>query len=188
MTIVFAVWPSPVGDLLLVGGVHGGGPGAGLGAGPDAAAAEIGPNGTPATLFGLYLPDHRRGPAIDPAWRRDPRALAHVGAALDAYFADGATPFDLPLDLRGSAFQRIVWAALRAIPVGETVTYSEIARRIDRSGAARAVGSAVARNPVSIVVPCHRVVGSDGSLTGYAGGIDRKRWLLSHERASVARA
>jgi methylated-DNA-[protein]-cysteine S-methyltransferase len=182
MTTVFTPWPSPIGDLLLVGEVPGGGPGAGL------AAAESGPVDGPATLRGLYLPDHRRGPAVDSAWRCEPRAFARVGAALDEYFADGAIAFDLPLDLRGSDFQRAVWAMLRVIPPGETVTYAELARRIGRPGAARAVGSAVARNPVSIVVPCHRVVGSDGSLTGYAGGIDRKRWLLAHERGAVAHA
>ena len=158
MTTVFTHWPSPVGDLLLVGEVR-----------DDRA------DGDPAILCGLYLPGHRRGPAIDPAWRREPAAFADVGAALDTYAADGATGFDLPLDLRGSAFQRTVWAALRSVPPGETVTYAELARRIGRPGAARAVGSAVARNPVSIVVPCHRVVGSDGSLTGYAGGVERKR-------------
>jgi methylated-DNA-[protein]-cysteine S-methyltransferase len=171
MTTVHASWPSPVGDLLLVGEV------------PDDA-----PVGTAATLRGLYLPGHRHGPAVDPAWRRDPGAFAAIGAALDAYAADGATTFDLPLDLRGSAFGCTVWAELRAIPPGETVTYAELARRVGRPGAARAVGSVVARNPISIVVPCHRVVGSDGSLTGYAGGIERKRWLLAHERGAVGRA
>lgn len=171
MTTVFTLWPSPIGDLLLVGDVPDGGAG-----------------GAAAVLRGLYLPGHRRGPAVDPAWRRDPAAFARVGAALDAYATDGATAFDLPLDLRGSAFQRTVWAELRAIPPGETVTYAELARRVGRPGAARAVGSAVARNPVSIVVPCHRVVGSDGSLTGYAGGVERKRWLLAHEREAVVRA
>jgi len=171
MTTVFTPWPSPIGDLLLVGEVPCDGPGDGPGA-----------------LRGLYLPGHRRGPAVDPAWRHDPAAFARVGAALDAYFADGAIAFDLPLDLHGSDFQGAVWAALRTIPPGETVTYAELARRVGRRGAARAVGSAVARNPVSIIVPCHRVVGSDGSLTGYAGGIDRKRWLLAHEREAVARA
>jgi len=179
MTTVFTPWPSPIGDLLLVGEV----PDAGRGGAPDTRTA-----GRLAILRGLYLPDHRRGPAVDPAWRRDPAAFADVGAALDAYFADGATTFDLPLDLRGSAFQRAVWVALRAIPPGETITYAELARRIGRPGAARAVGSAVARNPVSIVVPCHRVVGSDGSLTGYAGGVERKQWLLAHEREAVSRA
>jgi len=171
MTTVFTHWPSPVGELLLVGTV------------PDDGA-----NDGHAVLRGLYLPDHRRGLAVDPAWRPDPQAFARVGALLDAYAADGAVVFDIPLDLRGSAFQRRVWAELRAIPPGETVTYGELARRVGRPGAARAVGSAVARNPVSIVVPCHRVVGSDGSLTGYAGGVERKRWLLAHEREAAARA
>jgi methylated-DNA-[protein]-cysteine S-methyltransferase len=125
---------------------------------------------------------------VGATWREDPAAFVDVIAALDAYLAEGSSGFHLPLDLRGTAFQRTVWAALRAIPPGDTVTYAELARRVGRPGAARAVGSAVARNPVSIVVPCHRVVGSDGSLTGYAGGVERKRWLLAHERKAVGRA
>jgi methylated-DNA-[protein]-cysteine S-methyltransferase len=163
MTTLRARHASPIGDLLLV-------------AEPDGAGRIA--------LRGLYVPDHRRGPAVDPAWREDPAAFAEVAAALDAYFADGSAAFDLALDLRGTPFQREVWAALLEIPAGETVTYAELARRVGRPGAARAVGSAVARNPVSIVVPCHRVVGSDGDLTGYAGGIERKAWLLDHERPS----
>ncbi len=165
MTLLFTHRPSPIGDLLLVGGRDG-----------DGAC----------TLRGLYVPDHRRGPAVDRSWRRDPAAFVAVGTALDAYFADGSASFDLPLDLRGTPFQQAVWSALRRIPAGETVTYAELARRVTRPGAARAVGSAVARNSVSIVVPCHRVVGSDGALTGYAGGVERKAWLLAHERGARA--
>lgn len=171
MTTLHARCASPLGDLLLVGGRAGG---------RDGDGAFV--------LRGLYLPEHQRGPIVDPAWRADPDAFADVRAALDAYFADGSAAFDLPLDLRGTPFQQEVWSALRRIPAGQTVTYAELARRVARPGAARAVGSAVARNPASIVVPCHRVVGSDGGLTGYAGGVQRKAWLLAHEGAVVSAA
>ena len=172
MTTLYAHVPSPIGDLLLGG------------AWDD--ERQVAPGGL--VLHGLYLPGHRRGPAIDPTWREDPAAFAGARAALDAYFADGSAAFHLPLDLRGTPFQRAVWAALVRVPSGEPVTFAELARRVGRPSAARAVGSAVARNPVSIVVPCHRVVGSDGTLTGYAGGIERKAWLLAHERAARSRA
>jgi methylated-DNA-[protein]-cysteine S-methyltransferase len=102
---------------------------------------------------------------------------------LGEYFAGRRTAFDLPLAPRGTAFQQAVWAALLAIPFGETRSYGEIARAVGRPSAPRAVGAANGSNPLAIVVPCHRVVGSDGSLTGYGGGMERKRWLLSHERA-----
>ena len=101
---------------------------------------------------------------------------------LHEWFAGDRTTFDLTIELDGTDFQRAVWDALQAIPYGETVTYGELAAAAGRPGAARAIGHAVARNPVSIVVPCHRVVGSSGTLTGYAGGIDRKRALLELEQ------
>ena len=100
---------------------------------------------------------------------------------LDAYFAGGTDGFDVPLDLRGTTFQRQVWDLLRAIPHGATASYGELARQLGSPGASRAVGLANNKNPVAIVVPCHRVVGADGSLTGYAGGLDRKRALLDLE-------
>jgi methylated-DNA-[protein]-cysteine S-methyltransferase len=102
---------------------------------------------------------------------------------LDEYFAGSRATFDLALAPAGTPFQQRVWAELARIPAGTTVTYGELARRAGRPGAARAVGAAVGRNPVSIVVPCHRVVGSDGALTGYAGGIARKAFLLALEGA-----
>jgi methylated-DNA-[protein]-cysteine S-methyltransferase len=103
-------------------------------------------------------------------------------AAIRAYFAGDLTAIDgLPVATRGTEFERIVWRALRDIPCGETCSYGEIARRIGRPSAVRAVGLANSRNPVGIVVPCHRVIGANGALTGYAGGIERKRWLLAHE-------
>jgi methylated-DNA-[protein]-cysteine S-methyltransferase len=165
--ILHARRPSRLGELLLVGQ-------------RDADGRTV--------LLGCYLPGHRRGPAIDPAWREDPDAFAAIGAALDDELA-GAPQLE-PVAVRfvaGTAFQREVWEALRRIPRGTTVTYGELAERVGRPGAARAVGAAVARNPISIAVPCHRVVGADGSLTGYAGGVERKRALLELEGAVPAR-
>ena len=132
-------------------------------------------------LTGLYLPEHRRGPAPGTLGPRDDAALPAVREQLAAYFAGERTAFDVPLELRGTAFQQRVWAALRAIPYGQTWTYGELAARIGAPAASRAVGLANGRNPVSIVVPCHRVVGASGSLTGYAGGVERKRALLDLE-------
>lgn len=107
--------------------------------------------------------------------------LAAAREQLDAYFDMRLTRFDLPLEPRGTDFQRRVWESLRVIPFGETISYAELARRIDNPKAVRAVGAANGRNPLMIVVPCHRVIGADGSLTGFGGGIERKRWLLDHE-------
>lgn len=114
---------------------------------------------------------------------RDTPALARTRGWLDAYF-DGTTAEigDLPLDMRGAPFERRVWIALRTIPPGHTTTYGAIARALGSPGASRAVGAANGANPVAIIVPCHRVIGSNGSLTGYGGGLDRKTWLIDHER------
>jgi methylated-DNA-[protein]-cysteine S-methyltransferase len=110
---------------------------------------------------------------------RDPGGLT---SAMDAYFSGDLAAIDsLPVESRGTPFQLTVWAALRQIPCGTTISYAELARRIGRPSAVRAVGLANGANPTGVVVPCHRVIGSDGSLTGYGGGIDRKRWLLAHE-------
>ena len=109
--------------------------------------------------------------------------LADAAAQLEAYFAGDLQAFDVALDLGGTPFQRAVWDALRAIPYGETTTYRELAAQLGRPAAVRAVGAAVGRTPVPVVVPCHRVLGSDGSLTGYVGGLERKRALLDLERA-----
>ncbi|HEX6931107.1 MAG TPA: methylated-DNA--[protein]-cysteine S-methyltransferase [Streptosporangiaceae bacterium] len=108
--------------------------------------------------------------------------LAEAARQLDGYFGGELTEFDLPLTLDGSTFQRSVWAALQDIPYGGTISYGELARRIGQPSASRAVGLANGKNPVSIVVPCHRVIGADGSLTGYGGGMDRKRFLLALEQ------
>ena len=107
---------------------------------------------------------------------------------LDEYFGAVRKTFATPLAPRGTNFQALVWSALREIPFGETRTYAEIARRVGRGRAMRAVGGANANNPLSVFVPCHRVIGADGSLTGYDGGIDRKRWLLEHEGVAQKRS
>jgi methylated-DNA-[protein]-cysteine S-methyltransferase len=131
-------------------------------------------------LTGLYMNNQkhvaRRAKAVrDEAMLKRPRAL------LQAYFAGELRAFDLPLAAEGTPFQQRVWRALCDIPYGETISYGELARRIGQPKAARAVGLANGQNPISIVVPCHRVIGANGSLTGYGGGLERKRWLLAHE-------
>jgi methylated-DNA-[protein]-cysteine S-methyltransferase len=112
------------------------------------------------------------------------RMVARARAAFERYFAGAADAFaSLPVDPQGSEFQRRVWRALREIPLGATASYGEIARKVGSPAAARAVGDANRRNPIAIAIPCHRVIGGDGSLVGYAGGLERKRWLLAHEAA-----
>ena len=106
--------------------------------------------------------------------------IAHTSDWLDRYFA-GDRPEDPRLDMRGAPFELKVWAALRQIPFGQTTSYGEIARQLGAPGASRAVGMANGANPIAIIVPCHRVIGSNGTLTGYGGGLDRKKWLLDHE-------
>lgn len=141
-------------------------------------------------LTGLYLEAQRHlpGPAEfgapgDPAGA----PFAAAAAQLGAYFAGELTDFDLELEPAGTPFQRKVWMALRAIPYGQTVTYGQLAAGLGAPGSSRAVGLANGKNPISIVVPCHRVVGSDGGLTGYGGGLPRKRFLLDLERGAAGR-
>ena len=159
----FVIMPSPVGDLTL-------------------AASERG-------LAAVYFDRHAHGPTTTEraVWTRDdgrnPESgiLTQAREQLTAYFAGERTVFDLPLAAAGTPFQQRVWAELRRIPFGGRSSYGELARRLGQPGAPRAVGAANGRNPISIVVPCHRVVGTNGSLTGFGGGIERKRWLLEHE-------
>lgn len=148
----YSIFNSPVGPLMLVG--------------DDEA------------LTGLYLPG--RHPATAGLTRDDAR-FAEESRQLAQYFEGSRSSFDFPLRPDGGPFQRRVWEELRAIPYGETATYGELARRLGAPGSARAVGAANGRNPIAIVVPCHRVIGSDGSLTGYAGGLECKRALLALE-------
>lgn len=157
MALSTTTMPSPIGTLTLVAGE------AGL-------VAVLWPDEDPARV--------RLGPLRDD----DGHPILEAAAAqLQAYFAGTLTQFDLPLDPRGTDFQQSVWQALRMIPFGETRSYADIARAIGRPDAVRAVGAANGRNPLSIIAPCHRVVGSTGALTGFAGGLAAKRWLLDHE-------
>ncbi|KRC61020.1 cysteine methyltransferase [Agromyces sp. Root81] len=140
-------------------------------------------------LAGIYFPGHWHPPASDTIGvevdsRTDP-LITRVGIELGEYLAGERTTFDLPMAPTGDDFQQAVWAMLREIPHGATTSYGELASRLGDRNLARRVGNAVGRNPLSIVVPCHRVVGADGSLTGYAGGLERKRFLLELEGAPV---
>lgn len=145
--------PSPIGQLTLV-------------------ASELG-------LAALHMESH---PVPLDGLLLDDSCFAEARRQLDAYFAGALRSFDLPLDLQGTPFQLQVWRALLEIPYGETVSYGEQARRIGNPKGVRAVGLANGRNPISIIVPCHRVIGKNGSLTGYGGGLDRKRFLLELEK------
>jgi methylated-DNA-[protein]-cysteine S-methyltransferase len=152
--VLYTTWHSPLGQLLLAGDEH--------------------------ALWALHLPNrHARGHG----WMSAEEPFARAVEQLEEYFAGQRTAFDLPLAASGSPFEEAVWGAVAAIPYGETRSYGEVARAVGRPDRARAVGSANARNPVAIIVPCHRVIGSDGSLTGYGGGLERKRALLELEGA-----
>jgi methylated-DNA-[protein]-cysteine S-methyltransferase len=138
--------------------------------------------GREGALTGLHFTGLNATPAIDRAWVADDSGFEAVCRQLDEYFAGRRQSFDVPLQMDGSPFQVEVWSALLGVQYGETASYGEIARRIGRKGAARAVGAANGRNPIAIIVPCHRVIGADDTLTGYGGGLDRKAWLLDLER------
>lgn len=134
-------------------------------------------------ITGLYMENHKGGPAaVHPDWIQDPAPFRDLHEQLDAYFAGTLRNFNIPLDLKGTPFQLEAWRALVEIPYGQTASYREQAQRIHRPAAIRAVGTANGRNPISIVVPCHRVIGTNGTLTGYGGGLERKRFLLDLER------
>ena len=153
LTTFYATMPSLVGRLLLTGSADG--------------------------LTGIYLPGERREP--EPDWVLDPPRFADCIEQLDQYFAGDRTEFSLPLAAPGTPFQHEVWTELLNVDYGTKITYTELARRVGRPRSIRAVGGANGRNPICIVVPCHRVVGVDGSLTGYSAGIEAKRWLLEFE-------
>lgn len=140
--------------------------------------------GADGALIGLYMDRHRYRPEAETFGDRDDEPFAEAVAQLEAYFAGRLREFDLPLAFTGTAFQQQVWNALLTIPYGQTMSYGQLAERLGRPNAARAVGLANGRNPISIIVPCHRVVGAGGDLTGYAGGLDRKRKLLDFERGA----
>lgn len=153
MTTYFTRMASPVGALVLTG--------------------------TSESITGLYL----RDPSPEPGDPGDPGPFRAALEQLEQYFAGERQCFDLPLQARGTAFQQRVWAALQEIPYGQTTTYGKLAARVGTPAGSRAVGLANGRNPISLIVPCHRVIGADGSLTGYSAGLERKRWLLAHEAA-----
>ncbi|WP_019631696.1 methylated-DNA--[protein]-cysteine S-methyltransferase [Actinomadura atramentaria] len=160
MTTVHTVVDSPVGPLTLVADDDG--------------------------LRGLYMDAQRHRPENATfGVRDDDGPFEAVRAQLDEYFAGDRTEFDVPLALRGTDFQRRVWAGLLTIPYGQTWSYGQLADKIGSPGAARAVGLANGRNPVGIIVPCHRVIGASGGLTGYGGGLERKRALLDFERGAA---
>lgn len=158
MTTFYCQIPSPVGELLLTG--------------------------DDTSLTRLYMQKQKYGTDVKPEWQRDEAAFKETTRQLEAYFAGELKQFDLPLAPAGTEFQQSVWRALQDIPYGETLSYGVLAQRLGSSKLTRAVGMANGRNPISIVIPCHRVIGADGSLTGYGGGVERKRWLLAHEASN----
>ena len=134
-------------------------------------------------LHGLYMQEGRKPMKISSRWRRSAEPFTDVRVQLDEYFAGERVRFETPLaGIEGAGFERRVWRALTEIPFGETVSYGEIAKRIGQPSAARAVGLANGRNPIAVIVPCHRVIGANGTLTGYGGGLERKRLLLELEQ------
>lgn len=135
----------------------------------------------------IDFPDPGPEARIEADWCRDRRFLGAAIAQLEAYFAGNLTTFDLALAADGTPFRHKVWDELVRIPYGETISYGELARRIRQPSASRAVGLANGANPLPIVVPCHRVIGSTGRLTGFGGGLPLKRWLLDHERRHAPR-
>jgi methylated-DNA-[protein]-cysteine S-methyltransferase len=153
--MLYTIIDSPIGELLLTG------------------------DGT--SLHRLDMRGGRRPIPIDPRWEQREEAFADVAQQLREYFDGSRREFDVPLSLHGNQFELRVWRELVAIPYGETTSYGEIAKRLGDPSAARAVGLANGRNPVAVIVPCHRVIGADGTLVGYGGGLERKRFLLDLE-------
>lgn len=153
-------YDSPVGPLLLVGDASG--------------------------LHALRFPIHGEAAAPDPAWREDREPFDEARRQLDAYFDRSLERFELTLAPQGTPFQQRVWGELRRIPFGTTISYGQLARRVGDPNASRAVGAANGKNPIPIIVPCHRVIGADGSLTGFGGGIDIKHQLLDHEQQAAS--
>jgi methylated-DNA-[protein]-cysteine S-methyltransferase len=159
MSLFYTIVPSPVGKLKLIATDRG-------------LAAVLWENENPNRVRLGTMVENPRHPI-----------LVQAKAQLGEYFAGTRTVFTMPLDMAGTAFQKKVWSALLAIPFGETRTYGELARQLGNPKASRAVGAANGKNPLSIIAPCHRLIGSDGSLTGFAGGLATKQFLLTHERA-----
>ena len=143
--------------------------------------------GDEAGLRQIEFPSADQDAHIEPEWRRDARHLDVAMEQLRAYFAGNRLMFDVLLAARGTDFRKKVWSELSRIPYAETITYGELARRIDAPRASRAVGAANGVNPLPIIVPCHRVIGANGKLTGFSGGLSIKQWLLDHERRFAPR-
>jgi methylated-DNA-[protein]-cysteine S-methyltransferase len=154
--LYFTYLPSPLGQLLLTASANG--------------------------LRGLWIMGEKHCPALPPQAEENPAAFTSAAAQLTEYFSGTRQHFELPLEPLGTPFQLEAWAALQKIPYGETRTYQQQAAAIQRPAAIRAIGTANGRNPLSIIVPCHRVIGANGTLTGYGGGLAAKQWLLDHER------
>jgi methylated-DNA-[protein]-cysteine S-methyltransferase len=152
----------------------------------DSPLGELLLTGDGEALRSLRMRGGRRRLTVDRAWTRADEPFADARAQLDEYFSGARTGFDLALAPAGSGFQSRVWRMLLEIPYGRTVSYGELARRVGTDASPRAVGSANGANPISIIVPCHRVIGADGSLIGYGGGLERKRALLELEGATLA--
>lgn len=137
-------------------------------------------------LTGLYMDVQNYLPHMKETWAHDPTRFTETSRQLEAYFAKELYQFDLPLKAAGTTFQEKVWQLLTTISYGETVSYKSIAKRIQSPKALRAVGLANGKNPISIIIPCHRVIGANGKLVGYGGGLPRKQWLLAHEAKQSA--
>ena len=155
----YAITSTPIGDLVLIS--DGG------------------------SLSAISFVDGRTAPTLDATYVRDDAAFDDASTQLQQYFAGQRTAFDLPLAPHGTAFQQRVWDAIQKIQYGTTITYGQIAAKLREPRSVRAVGAANGRNPLPIVIPCHRVVGADGSLRGYGGGLHRKQWLLAHEGGAL---
>jgi methylated-DNA-[protein]-cysteine S-methyltransferase len=160
--MIYTTIDSPVGELLVAG------------------------DGVRISHLSFLGPGARRPPAPPPSWRHEPEGFTPLGEQLAEYFAGARRSFEVELDLQGTEWERRVWEALLRIPYGETRSYGQIAEELGSVRACRAVGVANARNPVAIVVPCHRVIGANGSLTGFGGGLERKRSLLDLEAGRLA--
>jgi methylated-DNA-[protein]-cysteine S-methyltransferase len=151
----------------------------------DSPLGELLLRGDGKSLCGLHMQGGRTRLEVDPSWQRADQRFCDVSSQLAEYFDGTRTEFDVPLSLRGPDFERRVWHELCRIPYGQTRSYGEIAAAVGDPSAARAVGTANARNPIAIIVPCHRVIGADGSLTGFGGGLERKRTLLDLEALTL---
>ena len=157
--MLYSCLESPIGELLLTGDTQ--------------------------SLSGVYIRNQKHSPIIGKHWVRDDNAFSRAAIQLNEYFLGQRLQFDVPMAAGGTEFQKRVWEGLCQIPYGKTCGYGELARELGNPNASRAVGMANGRNPISIIVPCHRVIGANGALTGYGGGLTAKKWLLDHEASHL---